>query len=53
MDFHTLFFVLFYGFAVCLKVYEVIHLIHQRRQEKKLVESLAKLDEFIQTKSLR
>ena len=45
MDFHAWFLVLFYGFAVCFKAYEVIHAIHQRRQERKLVEILNNFDE--------
>ncbi len=54
MDIPALFLVLFYGFAVLFKAYEVIHAIHQRRQEKKLAESIDKLDKFFKdSKSLR
>lgn len=47
MDNYTWFFVLFYGFGIILKVFEAIHIAKQRRQEKKLAETLDKLDKFI------
>ncbi len=53
MDFHTWFLVLFYGFGIIFKIYEAIHIAEQRNQEKKLAETLDKLDKFfIGTKSL-
>lgn len=49
MDFHFWFLLLFYGFSLLFKVFEVVHFIHQKRLEKKIAESLDELGKFNKT----
>ena len=49
---HTVLWLAYYGFGIIFLVYKAVHAVEERKTEKKLADSLDKLDKFLDNSKL-